>query len=61
MLSLGVVDRGVPGILEVGEVTRDEAQLEDAPLMYPLVLEVPTDSVDALPPLSDLTGAGSNI
>ena len=59
VLSRGVADLGVPGTEDVGDVTRDEAQLEDAPLRYPLVLDVPIDMVE-IRPVSVLIGAGSN-
>ena len=61
VLSLGVVDRGVPGMLFTGDVTMLDAWLDDAPLTYPLVLDVPTDMIEALPDVSTLLGAGSKI
>ena len=38
-----------------------DAWLDDAPLTYPLVLDVPTDMIEALPDVSTLLGAGSKI
>ena len=61
VLALGVVDRGVPGLLLAGEVIMLDAWLDDAPLIYPLVLEVQTDMIEVLPEVSPLQGAGSSI
>ena len=61
VLARGVVERGVPGMLLAGEFTRLDVWLEDAPLMYPLVLAVLTERMEARPELSDLLGAGRRI
>ena len=61
VLDLGVVERGVPGILLEGEFKILEAWLEDAPLIYPLVQDVEKDIIEPLPGESSLRGAGSRI
>ena len=61
VLALGVVDLGVPGMLFEGEVTMLEACPDEAPLRYPLVLEVAQDMVEALPDKSLFPVAGSII
>ena len=58
VLALGVAERGVPGILFAGDVTMLDAWLDDAPLIYPLVLE---DMREAFLETSPLLGAGSRI
>ena len=60
VLALGVVERGVPGMLFDGDVNMLDAWLEEAPLIYPLLDRFP-ETVEALPEVSPLLGAGSRI